>query len=190
MTDAPTPDWRNPWPVVGIRPEPPLPSAGLDRLRADGYAVCFDVDPQESDRDRWQDHVENTGIVRMFTEVRTAYTAARLAPDWPRFVRRGGYTPLVREQHVRYDREARMHERFVGGIRVAQRRGKAVVVEQALAEAESGQPVAVAWTVQLLVGPDGRVTEFPDVYWELVAKAEGGPIPEVAGGPLPWGPPA
>jgi acyl-CoA thioesterase FadM len=173
-----------------VRPEPVLASPGLARLRADGFVVCFDVDPIEADRDRWQDHVENTGIVRMFTEMRTAYTVARLAPDWPRFVRRGGYTSLVREQHVRYDREARMHERFVGGIRVAQRRGKAVVVEQALAEADSGAPVAVAWVIQLLVGPDGRVTDYPDVYWELVERAEGRPIPRVDAGPAGWGPPA
>lgn len=190
MTDTRTADWRDPWPPVGIRPEPPLPSAGLDRLHADGYRACFDVDAQESDRDRWQDHVENTGIVRMFTEMRTAYTVARLAPDWPRFVRRNGYTSLVREQHVRYDREARMHERFVGGIRVAQRRGKAVVQEQALVEAESGAQVAVAWVVQLLVGPDGRVTEYPDLYWALVERAEGGPVPQVDAGPVSWGPPA
>lgn len=186
-----TADWRDPWPPVGVRPEPVLPSAGVERLHADGYAVCFDVDPIESDRDRWQDHVENTGIVRMLTELRTAYTVARLAPDWPRFVRRGGYTSLVREQHVRYDREGRMHERFVGGIRVAQRRGKAVVLEQALVESESGASVAVAWVVQLLVGPDGRVTDYPELYWDLVAKAEGSPVPVVEGAPrVPWGPPA
>jgi len=182
--------WRDPWPPVGVRPEPPLPSAGLDRLRADGYSVCFDVDPVPGDRDRWQDHVDNTGIVRMCSELRTAYVAARLAPDWPRYLRRSGATVLVREQHVRYDREAWMHERLVGGTRVAQQRGKAVVVEHALAEAGTGAVVAAAWVVQLFVGPDGRVAPYPDRYWELVTAAEGRTVPRVDDpGRSPWGPP-
>ena len=32
------------------------------------------------------------------------------------------------------------------------------------------------------VGPDGRVTEYPDLYWDLVERAEGHPIPRVDGG--------
>lgn len=100
-------DWRNPWPPVGIRREPPLPSRGVDVLSAEGYAVMLDVDPVEEDRDAWQDHLRNTAVVRMFNELRIAYVASRLAPDWPRWVRRGGYAVVVREQHVRYDpREA------------------------------------------------------------------------------------
>lgn len=183
--------WRDPWPPVGVHPEPPRPSPGLDRLRADGFVVCFDVEPIPADRDRWQDHVDNTGIVRMCSELRTAYSAARLAPDWPRHLRRSGSTVLVREQHVRYDREVWMHERLVGGTRMAQQRGKAVVVEHALTEATSGAVVAAAWVVQLHLGPDGRVAAFPDLYWDLVTAAEGRPVPRVGAPPRPpWGPPA
>ena len=197
MTDTTAPrrgeaaDWRDPWPPVGIRPEPVLPSAGLDRLRADGYSVCFDVDPIEADRDTWQDHLNNGAVVRMMNELRMAYVAARLTPEWPRFLRRGGYTVVVREQHIRYDREGWMHERYVGGMRIAQRRGKAAIVEHALAEAGSGELLAAAWLVQLLVDADGRVADFPDRYWEMVEAVEGGAVPVAAGAArIAWGPPA
>jgi acyl-CoA thioesterase FadM len=97
---------------------------------------------------------------------------------------------VVREQHVRYDREGWMHERYVGGMRIAQRRGKAAIVEHALAEATSGALLATAWLVQLLVDATGRVADFPDRYWELVAEVEGAPVPAAEGAARPaWGPP-
>ena len=176
---------------MGVRPEPVLASAGVDALHAGGYSVVFDVDPVDADRDEWQDHLNNTAVVRMLNELRMAYVAARLAPDWPRFVRRGGYTVVVRELHVRYDREGWMHERYVGGTRVAQRRGKAGIMEQALVEAETGTSLAAAWLVQLLVGPDGRVVDWPDWYWELVADVELRPVTVIdPGSRVDWGPPA
>jgi acyl-CoA thioesterase FadM len=175
---------------VGVRPEPVLASVGADALRADGYSVVFDVDPIDADRDEWQDHLNNTAVVRMLNELRMAYAAARLAPDWPRFVRRGGYTVVVRELHVRYDREGWVHERYVGGTRVAQRRGKAGIMEQALVEAETGASLAAAWLVQLLVGPDGRVVDWPDWYWGLVAGVEQRPVTVIDLAPrVDWGPP-
>lgn len=176
---------------MGVRPEPVLASAGVDALHAGGYSVVFDVDPVDADRDEWQDHLNNTAVVRMLNELRMAYVAARLAPDWPRFVRRGGCTVVVRELHVRYDREGWMHERYVGGTRVAQRRGKAGIMEQALVEAETGTSLAAAWLVQLLVGPDGRVVDWPDWYWELVADVELRPVTVIdPGSRVDWGPPA
>ena len=184
-------DWRDPWPPVGVRRAPALPSPGLDVLRADGYTVVFDVDPIEEDRDVWQDHLRNTAVARMLNELRMAYVAGHLTPDWPRFVRRGGFAVVVRELHVRYDREGWMHERYVGGTRVAQRRGKAAIVEQALVEAESGRSLAQAWVVQLLVGPDGRVADWPDWYWDTVEVVEGRPVVEIDDAPrLAWGPPS
>jgi acyl-CoA thioesterase FadM len=96
---------------------------------------------------------------------------------------------VVREQHIRYDREGWMHERYVGGMRVAQRRNKAAIVEHTLAEAGSGELLAAAWLVQLLVDADGRVADFPDRYWEMVAAVEGAAVPVVAAPRVPWGPP-
>ena len=98
---------------------------------------------------------------------------------------------VVRELHVRYDREGWMHERFVGSMRVAGRRGRAAIVEQALVEAESGASLAEAWLVQLLVGADGRVADFPDLYWDRVTEVQGGPVPVSHDDTrIPWGPPA
>jgi acyl-CoA thioesterase FadM len=183
-------DWRDPWPVRGVRRGEPQPSAGVSMLHADGYAAVFDVDPLDSDRDQYQDHLNNHAAVRMFNELRIAYVAAGLAPDWPRHVRRQNLAVAVRELHVLYESEGWMHERYVGATRVAQRRGKAVVVEQRLVEADGGRPLARAWVLQLLVDATGAVLAWPDWFFELAAGVEGAAIPVVEHPPRPpWGPP-
>ena len=68
--------------------------------------------------------------------------------------------------------------------------GKAGIMEQALMEAETGRALAHAWVVQLLVGPDGKVTDWPDWYWPMIEAVEGRPIPTVMDPVrIPWGPP-
>ena len=170
-----TADWSDPWPVVGVRQGAPEPSAGVDALRGEGFALVLDVDPIPSDADLHQDHLNNHAAVRMFNELRIAYVASELAPDWPRFIRRSNSTVVVRELHVEYESEGWMHERYVGATRWSARRGKSGLVEQRLVEAATGRPLARAWVVQLLVGTDG-VEPFPDWYWERLAEVEGGPI--------------
>jgi acyl-CoA thioesterase FadM len=182
-------DWRDPWPPQAVRRGDPSPSTGVDALRADGFAVLFDVDSVPEDADRYQDHLNNSAPVRMFNELRMAYVAARLAPDWPRFVRRSNRTVVVRELHVQFDTEGWMHERFVGATAWRARRGKSGLVEQRLVEATTGRSLARAWVVQLLVGTDGRVEAFPDWFWDAVAVVEGAPVPEWAADRRPWGPP-
>jgi acyl-CoA thioesterase FadM len=184
-------DWRNPWPVNGVRPGEPEPSAGVAALRADGFTVVFDVDPVDADRDEYQDHLNNTAAARMFNELRIAYVASRLAPRWPKFVRQEGIAVVVRELHVLYEREGWMHERYVGATRYAQHRGKAAVVEQRLVEATTAAPLARAWIVQLLVGSDGRVTAWPAWFWEMVHEVQGAAVAVVDDADRPpWGPPA
>lgn len=152
--------------------------------------MVFDVDPVDVDRDEYQDHLNNTAAARMFNELRTAYVASRLAPRWPKFVRRAGMTVVVRELHVLYEREGWMHERYVGATRYVQRRGKAAIVEQRLVEATGAAALARAWIVQLLVGSDGRVTEWPAWFWDMVDDVQGAPVPVVdAAGRPSWGPP-
>jgi len=182
-------DWQNPWPVRGIAQGDPAPSAGVDALCEDGYGTVFDVVPIPADADEYQDHLNNTAAVRMFNDLRVAYVAARFAPDWPRYVRRSGLTLVVRELHVAYDSEGWMHEQYVGATRVAQHRGKALILEQRLVEAATGRSLARAWVLQLLVGTDGRVIEFPDLYFELATKAQGGPVPTFEATRTEWGPP-
>ncbi|MEX2254305.1 MAG: thioesterase family protein [Acidimicrobiia bacterium] len=194
MSDAPTrrgetADWRDPWPSQGVRQGEPQPSPGVDSLRAEGFRVVFDVETVPEDGDRYQDHLNNGAPVRMFNELRMAYVAAHLAPDWARYVRRSSRTVVVRELHVQYESEGWLHEEFVGATRWAARRGKAGLVEQRLVEAASGRPFARAWVVQLLVGAEG-VEHFPDWFWEAVAGIERGPIPEWPSDRRPWGPPA
>lgn len=181
-------DWRDPWPPQGVRQGEAEPSAGVDALRAEGFRVLFDVESMPEDADRHQDHLNNGAPVRMFNELRMAYVAAHLAPDWPRFIRRSGRTVVVRELHVQYETEGWLHERFVGATRWAARRGKAGLVEQRLVEATTARPLARAWVVQLLVGEQG-VEAFPDWFWEAVAEIEGAPIPEWDAARAPWGPP-
>ncbi|HEV2309619.1 MAG TPA: thioesterase family protein [Acidimicrobiia bacterium] len=182
-------DWRNPWPVQGVREGDAAPSAGATALHEDGYPVVFDVESLEADRDEYQDHLNNTAAVRMFNELRIAYVAARYAPAWPRFVRRAGLTIVVRELHVAYESEGWMHERYVGATRVAQRRGRAVVLEQRLVEASTARALARAWILQLLVGAAG-VADWPGWYFDLVAEVQGAPVPERPPTRPPWGPPS
>jgi acyl-CoA thioesterase FadM len=184
-------DWQNPWPVTGVRRGEPAPSQGAAALRADGFTVVFDVDPVDADRDEYQDHFNNTAAARMFNELRIAYVASRLAPRWPKFVRRERITVVVRELHVLYEREGWMHERYVGATRYVQRRGKAAIVEQRLVEATAATPLARAWVVQLLVGSDGRVTAWPPWFWEMLQEVQGAPVVPVDEAERPpWGPPA
>ena len=182
-------DWRNPWPVQGVREGDAAASPGTAALHEDGYPVAFDVESLDADRDEYQDHLNNTAAVRMFNELRIAYVAARYAPDWPRFVRRASLTIVVRELHVAYESEGWMHEQYVGATRGAQRRGKAVVLEQRLVEASTARPLARAWILQLLVGADG-VADWPDWYFDLVADVQGAPVPNVPPTRPTWGPPA
>jgi acyl-CoA thioesterase FadM len=182
-------DWSDPWPPQGVARGAPAPSAGVDALRGDGFAVLFDVECLPEDADRYQDHLNNAAPVRMFNELRTAYVAAHLAPDWPRFIRRSGRTVVVRELHVQYESEGWLHERFVGATSWRARRGKSGLVEQRLVEAATGRPLASAWVVQLLVGSDGVVEGFPDWFWEAVAGVEGAPVPDWPAERRPWGPP-
>jgi acyl-CoA thioesterase FadM len=184
-------DWRNPWPVTGVRRGEPEPSPALAAFRDDGYTVVFDVDPVDADRDEYQDHLNNTAAVRMFNELRTAYVASHLAPRWPKYIRREGMTVVVRELHVLYEREGWMHERYVGATRYVERRGKAAIVEQCLLEAATAAPLARAWIVQLLVGSEGRATAFPEWFWEMVQDVQGGTVPVIDDAHRPpWGPPA
>ena len=171
-----TANWADPWPVVGVRRGEPEPSAGVDALRGDGFRVVLDVDSIPSDADAYQDHLNNHAAVRMFNELRIAYVASELAPDWPRFIRRTASTVVVRELHVEYQSEGLMHERFVGGTRWRGRRGKSGLVEQRLVEATTGRPLARAWVVQLFVGPAG-VEPFPDWLWERIGEVEGESVP-------------
>ncbi len=133
-------DWQDTWPPVGVRQGEPEPSAGVDALRAEGFRAMFDVEPQPGDEDRYQDHLNNNAPVRMFNELRVAYVAAHLTPDWPRHIRRSNSTVVVRELHVQYETEGWMHERFVGAIAWRARRGKSGLVEQRLVEADDRTP--------------------------------------------------
>jgi acyl-CoA thioesterase FadM len=182
-------DWRDPWPVRGVRRGEPEPSPGAAALADDGFVACFDVETLDADRDEYQDHLNNTAVVRMFNELRIAYVAARFAPDWPRYVRRQAITVAVRELHVLYESEGWMHERYVGATRVAQHRGKAAVVEQRLVEASSARPLARAWVLQLLVDSDGRVTDWPSFFWAMVRDVQGAPATTITDPARPpWGP--
>jgi acyl-CoA thioesterase FadM len=183
-------DWRNPWPVTGVRPGEPEPSPGVTALRAEGFNVVFDVDSVDADRDEYQDHLNNTAAARMFNELRIAYVASRLAPRWPKFVRREGMAVVVRELHVLYEREGWMHERYVGATRYVQRRAKAAIVEQRLVEATTAAPLARAWIVQLLVGSDGRVADWPSWFWEMLHEVQGAAVDVIDDADRPpWGPP-
>lgn len=180
---------RDYWPARSVREGAPQPSAGSEALRADGYRYVADVEAVDADHDEWQDHLNNTAAVRMFNDLRMAYVAANLAPEWVGFLWKNNLTVVVRELHVQYESEGRISEGFVGATRISRRQGKAGFIEQRLVEAGDARPVARAWIVQLLVD-GGRATEWPGWYWDRVAAVEGGEVPIVEPAVrAPFGPP-
>ena len=180
---------RDLWPAASVEQGEPAASAGVDALRAEGFRYVADVTTIDADHDEWQDHLNNGAAVRMFNDLRMAYVATNLAPDWVAYIWKQQLSVVVRELHVQYESEGRISEGFVGGTRISRRQGKAGFIEQRLVEARDARPVARAWIVQLLVG-DGRATDWPDWYWERVAGVEGAPVPIVEPTPrAPFGPP-
>ncbi len=153
-----------------------------------GYRFHRPVRLTEADVDM-QAHLNNAAIARILNDLRVAYVFAGPGLAWRDHLVREGLVVVVRELHVRYDREAVLDDELAAGVRVSQRRGKAKVVEQRIVDVRRDAVVAEAWAVQLIVQA-GRVVEFPDFYWDSIAAIEGGPVPVAAPGPRPaWGPP-
>lgn len=164
-------------------------TAGEDALDRDGYRFVTPVETTADDFDT-QGHLNNVAAVRYFQDLRIAFVMARLAPRWTAHLRDNGLVLVARELHVLYESEGVPGERFVGGVRIRIRQGKAGIMEERLVEASTGRAVARAWVVQLVVH-NGVVVEFPAWYWELLAKVEGVPVRVLdSGGRAPWGPPS
>lgn len=136
-----------------------------------------------------QGHLNNAAVARLLNDLRVAYVMAGPGTRWTDHLRAGHRTVVVRELHVAYDREATIEDDLVGCVRISARRGKAKIVEQRIVDAARDLVVARAWVVQLLVEA-GVVVDFPDFYWEAIARAEGRVIPaEPRAEAVPWGPP-
>jgi acyl-CoA thioesterase FadM len=153
-----------------------------------GYRFVVPVAPTDADVDS-QGHLNNAAIARIFNDLRVAYIQAGPGRPWGEYLAREQAMVVVRELHVRYDRETALGDELYGAVRVSQRRGKAKIVEECIVLA-TGESVAQAWVVQLHVRA-GEVIPFPDFYWDALAIAEGAPVPvreEVCPRPA-WGPP-
>jgi acyl-CoA thioesterase FadM len=136
-----------------------------------------------------QQHLNNAAVARILNDLRVAYVLSGPGLPWRDHLLREGLVVVVRELHVRYDREAVLADVLAAGVRVSQRRGKAKIVEQRIVDVTRDTTVADAWAVQLLVH-DGRAVEFPQFYWDALASLEGAPIPSLPPGSRPaWGPP-
>jgi acyl-CoA thioesterase FadM len=153
-----------------------------------GYRFHRPVRLTEADVDM-QQHLNNAAVARILNDLRVAYVYSGPGLAWRDHLAREGLVVVVRELHVRYDREAVLGDELAGGVRVSQRRGRAKIVEQRIVDVARDATVAEAWAVQLIVRA-GTVVDFPDFYWDAIAALEGGPVPVVDPGPRPpWGPP-
>jgi acyl-CoA thioesterase FadM len=161
---------------------------GVTSPEVAGYRFVVPVVTTAADVDS-QGHLNNAAIARIFNDLRVAYIQAGPGKPWGEYLARERAMVVVRELHVRYDREASLGDELFGAVRVSQRRGKAKIVEERIVLA-SGESVAEAWVVQLHVRA-GEVIPFPDFYWEALAIAEGAPVPVFPDvRPRPgWGPP-
>jgi acyl-CoA thioesterase FadM len=163
------------------------PSVGAVALRADGYRFVVDVVPEPADFDG-QGHLNNAATVRFFNDIRGSYVRDEVGPEFVSSLRTDRLVLAAKEVHVLYESEGMPDESFVGGQRYLRREGKAALLEERLVEASTGRGVARAWVLQLLV-QDGRVIEWPAVYFERVAAIEGRSIPVRPRSPdREWGP--
>jgi len=163
-------------------------NAGAGELEADGYRVVDPVVTLPDDYDR-QGHLNNAAIVRMLNDMRMAYVFSHVGSWWGDEIGAQGYVVAARELHVLYESEGLPGEHFVGGMKYVRREGKAAILEQRIVEAEHGRAVARAWVVQLLV-QRGTVVEWPERFFDVVAKIEGRAIPvRPRGAVRAWGPP-
>ena len=162
-------------------------SPGERVLRDDGYHFVVPLDLPETAFDG-QGHLNNAAVAQIFNDLRITYmTAAN--PEFGRGLAKRGFVVAVREMHVLFESQGMPGERLVGAARIEGRRGRAQITEQRLVEESSGRPVARAWLLHLLL-QNGKVVDWPEDYWETVAKVEGRSMearPRIE--PTPFGPP-
>jgi acyl-CoA thioesterase FadM len=163
--------------------------AGEDELAADGYRDANPIAVRDSDFDG-QGHLNNAAIVRLFNDMRIDYVRGSIGDWWTDAIREQEYVIAAREVHVSYESEGFPGEEFVGAMKYVRREGKAAILEQRIVEASAGRSLARAWVVQLLV-QRGTVIDWPERYFDVVARIEGRTILRRPRGPArAWGPPA
>ncbi len=148
--------------------------SGAEELAHDGYQHVEPVVPEATDYDG-QEHLNNAAIVRLFNDMRISYVTECIGAWWLERIRSNGYVVAAREVHVLYESEGLPGEHYLGGMKYVRREGKAAIIEQRIVEATTGRAVARAWIVQLLV-QRGTVVQWPDEYFDSVARIEGRPI--------------
>jgi acyl-CoA thioesterase FadM len=163
-------------------------SRGATALRDEGYRFVIPVEPQPADFDA-QGHLNNAAIVRIFNDIRVAYIHQQIGDRWGEHLRGEGLVVVAREVHVLYESEGLPDDRYVGAMRYLHREGRGAIIEQRLVDAGSARAVARAWVVQLLAR-NGRVAEWPDFYFGLVAEVEGRAIEQRPSVRRSWGPAA
>ena len=171
---------------MGVTAAIPVESTGAGALHAEGYRFVVPVEPAAGDFDA-QGHLNNAAIVRLFNDMRIAYIHQCIGGRWPEHLRAERLVVVAREVHVLYESEGLPAEEYSGAMRYVHREGRAAVIEQRLVEASTARAVARAWVVQLLAR-DGKVVDWPEFYFDLVAQAEGREIEERPSVRRPWGP--
>jgi acyl-CoA thioesterase FadM len=161
-------------------------STGEAALAEAGYRFVVAVEPKSSDFDA-QGHLNNAAIVRIFNDIRIAYIHQRIGERWGNHLRAEGLVVVAREVHVLYESEGLPAEQYLGAMRYCHREGRGAIIEQRLVEATSARAVARCWVVQLLAR-GGRVAEWPDFYFELVAAVEGRELEQRPSVRREWGP--
>jgi acyl-CoA thioesterase FadM len=158
-----------------------------EELAADGYRFVIPAPTVPEDFDR-QLHLNNAAIVRVFNDLRIAYVVEAVGEWWRECIVEQRYVVAARELHVLYESEGQPGESFVGAMRYTRRDGKALILEERLAEADTGRAIARAWLVQLIVR-DGAVVDWPERYVARVAEIEGRAFPTRTRASAPrWGP--
>jgi len=152
---------------------PPGESAITASLRAAGWIeLPVETGPQHYDA---QGHLNNAAVAQLCNDMRIRFVQVVLGPWWGQVLHDERLTVAVREAHFSYDSEGLPGETFVGVMRYSHREGRAAIAEQRIIETTTGRVVARGW-VLLLVLHAGAVIDWPEEFFERIARAQGAPI--------------
>lgn len=142
-------------------------------LRAEGWIEL----PVETGLQHYdaQGHLNNAAVAQLCNDMRIRFVQVVLGPWWGQVLHDERLTVAVREAHFSYDSEGLPGEVFLGVMRYSHREGKAAIAEQRIIESQSGRVVARGW-VLLLVIHDGAVIDWPEEFFERIARAQGAPV--------------
>jgi acyl-CoA thioesterase FadM len=125
-------------------------------------------------------HVHNLGVTEMLFAARNSYVADAVGVGW-RDLSRSGRNMVMRRLEIDFESEVSAGIALKVGVRAATRSRRTLTFEEAVWRTDTGDAVAVARSVHLLVLLDAPgAIDLPDDVVEGFESFEGRPLPFAA----------